>query len=119
MGSSRKEIDTLDYISRIKILVKECDAVLVELSASCCLSGRSERMQQLALQIDAINIGTPADLPDGFLDQKIKETERAGETIGGLFVTCCTAVREPLYLKLVANLQEIHRCLWRAKGTSH
>ena len=119
MGSSRKEIDKLDYISRIKILLKECDAVLVKLSASCCLPGRSERIQKLALQIDTLNIGTPADLPDDFLDQKIKEVERVGEIIGGLFVTCCAPVREPLYLKLVATLQEVHSCLWRAKGTSH
>lgn len=97
-----------------------CDEIVNKLSATCCLSDRSIRMNELVSMLSklakAIASITKTDETN---DAHITSVIEIGGIIGQLHVSCCSPTREELYQHLLKSLNNIHNDLWELKGVSH
>ncbi len=101
------------------LLRENCIVLLDKLAQTCCLPSRSDRMRQLNEHFRELGLSLSEESPQEKVETSITSVEKCGETIGGLFVTCCTPKREKLYLQLIHNLSAIHTSLWKLKGFVH
>ncbi len=107
-------------IERATENVAVCQEYLKTLSAACCLTERSSRINTLIAGMDKFAHGlSNMSGIDPSLDRKIMNVIDLGGEIGQLHVSCCSPAREQLYQRLLKTLNDIHTDLWAAKGVSH
>lgn len=97
-----------------------CRQTLEEVTNSCCDSSRSPRMITAFGLIDNVVEKLETDsLNAEKLQACIEDLRQAGSVIGDLHVSCCTEIREPLFQKILKQLNVVHSNMMGAMGFSH
>ena len=107
--------DVKDIPAEFKTQLDTCKESLLKLQETCCIAKRSEGMNQLVARIDGLE-QLAAGYETAALDEvtgMIGAIESVGETLGRLYATCCTPVREPLYVAMFKSLVMAHKLLRR------
>lgn len=100
--------------------LEKCQGALERLEATCCLPGRSPRMQELGSTIDRARhqiTRTAEDAEAG--DAAIGIMENAGAQVGTLQVGCCAPNRMPLYTTILENLMTAQIAVNRSLDRGH
>ncbi len=100
------------YIERSRAALEDCGDTLGRLSATCCVPGRSDKMNDtFAILRDAMHeLQYGKKTPESLAGCK-EHVAACGSQIGNLYVTCCTEVREPLYQRILKQLNLAHSSL--------
>ncbi len=110
----------IKYIERSRDALEDCGNALGRLSATCCVPGRSDKMNNaFGLLRDAMyELQYGKKTPES-LAGCMEHVAACGSQIGNLYVTCCTEVREPLYQRLLKQLNLAYNSLDTATGQGH
>ncbi len=106
---------TNKFIERSRNALEECGDTLGQLSATCCMPGRSEKMNTVfaSLQKAHLELQNGGKTTDSIAVCR-EHVADCGIQIGNLYVTCCTGVREPLYQAILKQLNLAYRSLGTA-----
>lgn len=101
---------------RLVSLLESTSSDIGRLSATCCQTNKSERMQALLSTYKSVSQSTKKD---SYADHLIEFVESTGHIIGGMHVTCCTPDSEEIYQRLLTQISQFFMLTWRLKGISY
>ena len=100
--------------------LRECSVLLADISASCCMPKRSEKMANAISELKTITSTVKRTKGDPkSVHRCIEGVGQFGGNVGVLYATCCTPVREPLYQNIYTELNKAHTALWQVLGHGH
>jgi hypothetical protein len=89
---------------------------LAKLDTTCCVPGRSPRMEELGETIAAARTALEAYRDGGDPDTVTATLEDAGGQVGRLQIGCCAENRLPLYSRILTDLTTVQLTLDRSRG---
>ncbi len=104
---------------KIQASLEECGALLGKLSATCCQPGKSQSMNNILSMFSAFSDRINQSSGLEVADNCINLVEKCGSSIGALYVSCCSPIREKIYQQILSELNGLFLLSWQIKGHSH
>ncbi len=106
-----------DTINDALEVLDDAEVALERLHKTCCVPGRSPRMEALGQTITDARTAIETDSSD--VDGIVELIESAGAQIGFLQVGCCAPSRMPLYASMLDDLTTAQLTVKKVAGQGH
>lgn len=90
-------------MSEVSDSIERCYELVKSLSATCCESGKSERMNKLVFSLQKASTLSPSNT-----NEMIEIIRTCGGIIGELHVLCCVNAKEKLYREILTELNKTY-----------
>ena len=120
MKEFNMNINTTELLDDSIKMLKECSAVLEEISSTCCMPERSKNINDAQSALNhIITVSKETYTYKQNAEKCIESIGNVGSKIGFLYATCCTPTREIMYRNILKKLSTVHGNMWSVLGHSH